>query len=107
MSEVLLHVIREQPDDDLARLACADWLEEQGKVRPSRIDPARRSNSTDCRRTIPAPSLFSSAPRRLLAEHEVGWLGEVVRRRLVRWTFRRGFCRFRGAGAGGVPEIRR
>src|SRR4051812_10760162 len=32
MTDYLLAAIREQPDDDLARLAYADWLEENGEA---------------------------------------------------------------------------
>jgi uncharacterized protein (TIGR02996 family) len=89
MSEMLMSIIREQPDDSLARLACADWWEEQGKSDRAEfirlqveIDRLPKSDPRTC------PLIIRSEA--LLAEHEKSWLGEWSER-LVRWTFRRGF----------------
>jgi uncharacterized protein (TIGR02996 family) len=89
MGELLMHVIREQPDDDLARLACADWLEEQG--RSDRAELIRVQIEVDrLPRHDPGAAPLLLRAGELLAEHESAWLGEWSER-LVRWTFRRGF----------------
>jgi uncharacterized protein (TIGR02996 family) len=89
MWNILLGAIREQPDDDLARLACADWLEEQGDVAHARFIRAQLEQASQpvCSTHGGELAVESEA---LAAEHERGWLGEWSDR-LVRWSFRRGF----------------
>jgi uncharacterized protein (TIGR02996 family) len=84
-----LEAIREQPDDDLPRLACADWLEEHG-------DPDR---AAFIRVQIEMENLPEHNPRRdeledretaLRSAHETDWRGALADF-TTECTFRRGF----------------
>ena len=95
----LLRAIRDCPDDDLPRLALADWLEEAG-------DPDR---AAFLRAQVELSRLAEDDPRRpeledreheLLAEHEADWLAAAVgnvadtgspESVLTGWRFERGF----------------
>src|ERR1700733_4557134 len=89
MPEMLQQVIREQPDDDLARLACADFFEEQGQS--DRAELIRGQIEQDrLPKNDPRAGPLQTRGDALLAEHETKWLGAWADR-LVRWTFRRGF----------------
>ena len=87
----LLRAIRDTPDDDLPRLALADWLDENGvperaeflrvQVELSRLPP------DDPRR----PAL-EDREHDLLAENEEYWLGDLAAADgLHEWEFERGF----------------
>src|SRR5437868_4196470 len=70
-----LQAIRDDPDDDAARLVFADWLEERGDPRSAFIrlqceletmaedDPGREERETRC--------------QQLLSIHEAKWVGAV------------------------------
>src|SRR4051812_34816813 len=89
MSDYLLAAIREQPDDDLARLAYADWLEESGEA--DRAQFVRLQVQYDRQETrSPAAGELSERAEALAAAHERRWLGEWADL-LVNWSFRRGF----------------
>ena len=84
----LLAAIIDSPDDDLPRLAYADWLEESS--RPLRAEFVRLQ--------VELPRLPHDDPRRprlkdreqvLLRKHERDWLGPL-RAWLSKWEFRRG-----------------
>src|SRR5215213_5526247 len=84
----LLQAVREQPDQDLPRLAYADWLEENGEqpraafIR-AQIQRARLPWDDDRQAELQA------AERRLLIGHGLDWLPAEVPIPAVR--FRRGF----------------
>ena len=88
MSAYLLTAVREQPDDDLARLAYADWLEENGEADRAQFVRLQLSLDREPTRSPQAGALAAEAEG-LLAEHERRWLGEWAEL-LVNWTFRRG-----------------
>jgi uncharacterized protein (TIGR02996 family) len=89
MREMLLRAVCEQPDDELARLACADSFEEQGLA--DRAEFIRVQLGLDrLPKGDPLAGPLAVPAEALLAEHETRWLGEWADR-LVRWTFRRGF----------------
>jgi uncharacterized protein (TIGR02996 family) len=86
--EAFLRAIVEAPDDDLPRLACADWLEEQGdprgefihvQIEMSRL-PVHDPRWADLRRR----------EQELLDQHAWGW-AEPLGERVQEWVFRRGF----------------
>src|SRR5690349_3011304 len=85
----LLRAIRDDPDDDLPRLALADWLEEHGD--PERAEFIRvqvelaRLPDHD-----PARPPLEDREHTLLAANEPRWLGDAGAG-LVEWEFRRGF----------------
>ena len=87
----LLRAIRDTPDDDLPRLALADWLDENGV--PERAEFLRvqvelsRLPADDPRR----PALEDREHERL-AENEAHWLGDLAAADgLHEWEFERGF----------------
>jgi uncharacterized protein (TIGR02996 family) len=89
MSEMLQQAIAAQPDDDLARLAFADWLEENGRTEQGRfirlqLEQARAGIASA------AAARMGREAEALLAQNECAWLGPWAER-LVRWRFRRGF----------------
>ncbi len=89
MFDVFLRAMQDQPDDDLVRLACADWLEEQGNSEQARfvrlqVEQARAPAESQ------AACRLGHEAEALLAEHERAWLGHWSER-LVHWSFRRGF----------------
>jgi uncharacterized protein (TIGR02996 family) len=89
MSAYLLAAIREQPDDDLARLAYADWLEENDEA--DRAQFVRLHLQLDLQETrSPAAGELNAQAEALAAAHERRWLGEWAEL-LVNWSFRRGF----------------
>src|SRR5690349_11596149 len=87
----LIRAIRETPDDDLPRLALADWLDENGV--PERAEFLRAQ--------VELARLPHDDPRRpaledrehdLLAENEEHWLGDLAAADgLHEWEFERGF----------------
>jgi uncharacterized protein (TIGR02996 family) len=89
MPAFLLQAIREQPDDDLARLAWADWLEEQGQRDRAELVRVQLEQER-LPRNDPRAGPLAVRAGALLAEHERAWLGPWADR-LVRWQFRRGF----------------
>jgi uncharacterized protein (TIGR02996 family) len=87
--DALLAAVRASPDEDLPRLAFADWYDEHG-------DAAR---AEFIRAQVEADRLDESDPVRvaledradaLLAEHRAEWLGSAGDH-TNRWVFRRGF----------------
>jgi uncharacterized protein (TIGR02996 family) len=83
-----LEAIREHPDDDLHRLAWADWLDDHGQD----------ARAAFLRAQVEAARLGPDDPRRdaledeaddLLAEHEAEWAGRVGQLALE-WRWRRG-----------------
>src|SRR4051794_37823654 len=84
----LLRAVRDDPDDDLPRLAYADWLEEKGE-RPraafirAQLQRARLPWEDDRQAELQATE------RRLLIEHGLDWMPPEVPITSVR--FRRGF----------------
>src|SRR5262245_46036036 len=100
--EALFRAILDDPDDDLPRLAYADWLEENGQqpraqlirlmCEAARLAPSREP--ADRRRFEEATAGYCS----LLAQHEAEWLAELPKFDRVEWgingeksRFRRGF----------------
>jgi uncharacterized protein (TIGR02996 family) len=97
----LLAAIRDEPDDDLPRLAHADWLEERGDLARARfvrvqIERARLPEDDD------RQALLLAEERRLLVQHGPGWLPPEVQTLGVR--FRRGHIEELNCS---VPELRR
>jgi uncharacterized protein (TIGR02996 family) len=87
-------------DDDLPRLACADWLSENGQ--DDRADFIRAQVELE-RVPLDAPNRPALEDRvgDLLARSEERWLAPVPAQ-LLRWTWRRGFLEtveFVGAGS--------
>jgi uncharacterized protein (TIGR02996 family) len=85
---IFLEAIRDDPEDDLHRLAWADWLDDNGQT--ARADFVRAQ--------VRLARLPEGDPQRdrledeaddLLAEHEASWLGEVGLR-VLEWQWRRG-----------------
>ena len=84
----LLAAARDEPDDDLPRLALADWLEERGDPRGEFIHlqcALARMDEAD-----PRHQAFSAREQELLARHAEEWLGPL-RGVVLEPTFRRGF----------------
>src|SRR5262245_14679240 len=84
----LVRAIIAQPDDDLPRLALADWLEEHGRQGPAelirtQIELARLPEADERR-----PALLGRKAY-LLARHSKE-LGRPLRKLAQRWEFRRG-----------------
>lgn len=89
MSTLLIEAIRNQLDDDLARLAFADWLEETGQPERAeliRVQIQKHGLPEDDDHAVDLQARAES----LQARHERDWLG-VWADRLVRWRFERGF----------------
>src|SRR5688572_26137162 len=89
--EGLLDAIRERPDEDLPRLALADWCMEQP-------DPAVQARGEFIQLRCRAASLPPGDPSRpelelrarlLRSQHEEKWLGEIARN-CDGWDFDRG-----------------
>jgi uncharacterized protein (TIGR02996 family) len=80
--------IREQPDDDLARLAWADWLEEQGQGARAAFVRAHLALAR-LPEDDPARTALEDEADDLLAEHEAEWAGRVGLVALE-WRWRRG-----------------
>src|SRR5262245_38548906 len=89
MSDYLLAAIAEQPDDDLARLVYADWLDDNGQ--PDRAHFVRLQMDAEKQppRSPRAGELTAEAEN-VLAGHERHWLGEEWAELLIGWSFRRG-----------------
>ena len=87
-SDYLLAAIREQPGDDLARMAYADWLEETGDRDRGEFVRVQLQLDQQPTRSARAGELAVAAEG-LLVEHERRWLGEWADL-LVNWSFRRG-----------------
>src|SRR5262245_8369294 len=80
--------IREHPDDDLHRLAWADWLEERGdEARAAFVRVQLRLAQLED--DDPARGPLEDEADDLLAEHEAGWAGRVGELALE-WGWRRG-----------------
>src|SRR5262249_59171396 len=84
----MYRAVLEQPDDDLARLACADWLVEQGQ--DDRAELVRVQIELHGLPESDRAFALEDRAEALLAEHERDWLGPWYDR-LVRWRFCRGF----------------
>jgi uncharacterized protein (TIGR02996 family) len=89
----LLRTIRDDPDDDTARLVYADLVEEEGN--PARGEFVRvqvalaRTPEGD-----PARAALEDREHDLLAEHEEHWLGaDPAANGLAEWEWERGFVR--------------
>ena len=97
--EALLAAIREDAEDDTARLVFADWLQEQG-------DEARaefvRVQVRIARLAENDPEQVNLLAREaeLLANHSVGWVGEYPINALI---FRRGFLDTLNLARGTFP----
>lgn len=87
----LLRAIRDTPDDDLPRLALADWLDENGvperaEFLRTQVDLARLPHDS------PLRSELEDREHDLLAENEDHWLGDLAAADgLHEWEFERGF----------------
>jgi uncharacterized protein (TIGR02996 family) len=98
----LLEVIRTHPDDDLTRLAFADWCDEQGA--PARAEFIRvqvalaRLTPDD-----PLHPILAARSRGLLLEHEPRWAAPLVGMP-ASWEFRRGFLETVSLGGPLSPE---
>jgi uncharacterized protein (TIGR02996 family) len=89
MHEAFLQSIIEAPDDDVPRLAYADWLEENGdQTRAEFIRVQCRLATTD--EDDPQRRELQRREYELLADHCGAWAGPLVGR-VFRWKFRRGF----------------
>jgi uncharacterized protein (TIGR02996 family) len=86
---IFLEAIRDDPEDDLHRLAWADWLDDHGQS--TRADFIR---AQVCLARLP-----EADPRRdaledeaddLLAQHEPGWAEGVAELGVLEWQWRRG-----------------
>ncbi len=90
--EAFLADILAHPEDDVARLIYADWLEETGG--PAEADRAEliRAQCALARLPADAPGRLSMAGRidELLAAHDADWVAPL-RERVVAWEFARGF----------------
>ena len=87
----LLRAIRDTPDDDLPRLALADWLDENGvperaEFLRTQVELARLPHDD------PRRSELEDREHDLLAENEAHWLGDLAAADgLHEWEFERGF----------------
>lgn len=88
MRTMLLDAIRAQPDDELARLAYADQLEEAGQADRARLVRVQTEQHR-LGEGHPQANRLAQEAEGLLAQHERAWLGPWADR-LVRWTFTRG-----------------
>src|SRR5262249_30462797 len=90
LKAVFLEDILAAPDDDVPRLICADWLEDNGD--PARAEFIRlqidlsRMNANE-----PRHASVKERERELLNEHEGRWAQEVLRRGVMFVRFARGF----------------
>jgi uncharacterized protein (TIGR02996 family) len=89
IEQALTQEIIAHPDDDLPRLAFADWLEEQGEAEHAelvrvQIELARLAEEDERRPALLARQVW------LLARHTKEW-GRPMRGLARRWEFRRGF----------------
>ena len=87
-ADALLRAVIDRPDDDLPRLAYADFLEEAGDAARAefvrvQVELARLPDHDHAR-----PAL-EDREHDLLAAHEAGWLGEAAS--AVEWHWHRGF----------------
>jgi uncharacterized protein (TIGR02996 family) len=87
--DALRRAILAQPDDDIARLVYADWLDENGQssraafVRAQVQSAQAEPYSPDARR-------WAAAAKRLLDANKGDWT-KPLGQRVLRWEFRRGF----------------
>ena len=88
LEDAFLQAILETPDDDLPRLAYADWFEERGDPRGEFIHVQCRLDRMDAEDDL----RFELEEREdeLLRRHQDEWLG-TLRPLLRYWTFARGF----------------
>jgi uncharacterized protein (TIGR02996 family) len=84
-----LAAIRDEPDDDLPRLAFADWLEEHGRSERAELIRAQVELSHGVRDAGVSAGLLRRQ-RELLAEHRAEWLGPL-RKLAPGSVFERGF----------------
>lgn len=88
LADAFLPAILESAEDDLPRLAYADWLTDRDDPRGEFIHVqcllARMAESNPMRKSL------ETRESELLADHQEGWLEPLVPL-LRRWTFRRGF----------------
>src|SRR5262245_61566052 len=85
----VMHAIHERPDDDLARLAYADWLEEQGEVAHAEFVRVEVSLSRT-RRDSPEYHALFKRELELIRTHKDVWFG-TSRRDWAHYEVRRGF----------------
>jgi uncharacterized protein (TIGR02996 family) len=95
----LIEAVHADPEDDLPRLAYADWLEEKGRLPRAafiraQVDRARLPADDDRQGELQA------AERRLLIEHGLDWLPEIPMESV---RYRRGFVE---EVAGKASELR-
>src|SRR5947207_10699571 len=86
--EAFLVAIRDDPDDDLHRLAWADWLDDRGDTR--RADFIRASvRLAALAEDDPARDALEDEADDLLEGHDARWAGRVAELALE-WSWRRG-----------------
>jgi uncharacterized protein (TIGR02996 family) len=89
-----LDAIAEAPDDDLTRLAYADWLEENGDGdQLARAELIRVQCEADClREWDPRRRLLLRRANAIVRKHGRAWLAPLRKKGLPwHWSFRRGF----------------
>jgi uncharacterized protein (TIGR02996 family) len=89
MSDLLLAALREEPDDGLARMAYADWLDDNGDPDRARFIRLQLAADRQPPRSSEAAALSAQAEE-VLAGCERDWLGEGWAEVLVDWSFRSG-----------------
>src|SRR4051812_1119464 len=85
---IFLDAIRDEPDDDLHRLAWADWLDDQGAAARAdfiraQVRLARLPNGD------PERDRLEDLADDLLAEHEPSWVAGIADR-VLEWHWSRG-----------------
>ena len=105
MDESFLAAIRAAPDDDLARLVYADYLEERGDAARAEFIRVQVELAT-LDEVDPRLAALEDRAHELLAGHEADWLRSAEQSSLTEWEFRRGFVDQAeiafGVTAGGV-----
>jgi uncharacterized protein (TIGR02996 family) len=87
--DALLAAVRASPDEDLPRLAFADWYDEHGQA--ARAEFIRAQVEADRLDEIDSVRIaLEDRADALLAEHRAAWLGPAGDH-TSRWVFRRGF----------------
>ena len=93
--ERFFHALQQEPDDDLLRLVCADFLEEQGDDQSTaraeliRVQTELAALSSLRQRETERTVELTARQNELLARWQRVWLGDWADS-LHRWTFRRG-----------------
>lgn len=97
-----LEAVRESPDDDLHRLAWADWLDDENQ--PERAAFIRASVRQAGLPDSPARDDLEDEADDLLALHESSWL-ESLSQVALDWQWQRGFIESATVPAGRVKEF--